>query len=100
MKTWKLTNVFTKSVKVVISTSSSTSVGVLLEPNQFLICVPKQTPTMDAQIRRKFITEDMDFDNQLYGFALGIPYDMSVLESKKIEIAESMAIEYKKNAAE
>jgi len=100
MKYWKVTNSFDKPVKVVVSTASSASVGIKLEPNQFIVCSPRQTPTMDAQLRRKFITVEKDFDNDAYGFNMGVAYDASVLEAKKLEIAEAMAIEYKKNAAE
>ncbi len=100
MKYWKLKNVINKMVTVVVSTSSNSSKGVRLEPNQFILCISKQTPTMDAQIRRNFITVDKEFDNELYGFEVGVVYDESTLDSKKLEIAEAMAMEYKKNAIE
>lgn len=100
MKYWKVTNSFNKPVKVVVSTASSASVGVKLEPNQFIVCSSRQTPTMDAQLRRNFITVDRDFDNETFGFDMGVAYNNEILEAKKLQIAEAMAMQYKKNAAE
>lgn len=95
MKYWKLTNVSTAPVKVVVSTSSSASVGIKLQPNQFVVCNPRQTPSMDAQLRRKFLTVDKEFDNDVYGFKIGVGFDNTELESKKLAIAEAKAMEYK-----
>lgn len=94
MKYWKIKNVFNQAAKIVIATSPSTSVGVKLQPTQFVISAPKQTPAMDAQLRRKFITIEKDFDNDSYGFKLGVAYDESVYEAKKIELAEIKAMQY------
>ncbi len=97
MNFWKITNLHNDAVKIVISTSSSGSKGLKLQPNQFVVCAPKQTPTMDAQIRRKFISVEKGFDNDTYGFTSGVPYDNSALEAKKLEIAETKAMQYVNN---
>lgn len=94
MKLWKISNASKEAVKVVVSTSSSTSIGVRLQPEQFVLCAPKQTPTMDAQVRRRFITVDRNFDNQDFDFKSGQVYDNADYEAKKLVIAEAKALEY------
>ncbi len=100
MKYWKITNTCNQPVKVAVSTSSSTSKAIKLEPNQFTVCCPKQTPSMDAQIRRKFIIAEANFENDLYGFEMGIAYNQSELDAKKLAIAEVNAEQYKNNTSE
>lgn len=100
MKYWKISNTCNQPVKVAVSTSSSTSNAIKLEPNQFAVCCSKQTPSMDAQVRRKFIAIEMNFENDLYGFELGMAYSQAELDAKKLAIAEANAEQYKKNAIE
>ena len=94
MKTWKIKNVHTESVKLVIQTASNASRGLLLNPGEFVISAPKQTPVVDAQNRRQLIEIDKSFDNDLYKFDLGKAYKDSDLESRKMIIAEEKALQY------
>lgn len=98
MKLWKISNASNEVVKVVISTSSNTSVGIKLQPEHFVLCAPKQTPTMDAQIRRRFITVERDFDNTEFNYEVAKTYSAVEHEVKKHVIAETKAaVTEKKN---
>lgn len=91
---WKIKNVATQAVKIVVSTASIRSVGIKLNPGDSVICLPRQTPTIDAQFRRKLIEIDKNFDNELYGLAMGIVYNDSQIEEMKMKKAGEDASDY------
>lgn len=76
MDYWKITNVADKSIKLIVSISSSESKGLLLKKGQFCICMPKQTPVMDAQSRRGLISIYKEFDNSQTQYQLGTAYNV------------------------
>lgn len=87
MNYWKITNLSNQNAKLIISTASNHSKGLILRPGEFCISKPKQTPVMDAQIRRKLIQVDKSFDNTKYDFKLGEAYNLEILNNydSKIE---------------
>ena len=94
MNTWKIRNVYKESVKLIIQTAAKNSAAIILKPDEFVVCSPKKTPAMDAQMRRQVIEVDNSFDNTLYGFDMGKAYPNSELEAKKMLIAETKAMQY------
>lgn len=94
MKTWKIKNICNQAVKLVISTSQKSSVGLKLEPGEFVISLPKQTPAMDAQMRRQVINVDRQFDNEIYEFEMGKTYSQTEFDEKEMEIAAKKAEQY------
>mgnify|MGYP003403304051 CR=1 FL=1 len=94
METWKIKNVCNQAVKLVISTSQRSSVGLKLEPGEFVISLPKQTPAMDAQMRRQVINVDRKFNNEMYEFEMGRTYSQTEFDEKEMEIAAKKAEQY------
>ena len=85
MNYWKIKNTCKSKVRFVISGGPSKSTGIVLMPNECIICNPKQTPSMDAQIRRNFVDVVKDFDNEIYGLEIGKVYSEQEIEQKKVE---------------
>lgn len=85
MNYWKITNLSNQNAKLIISTASNLSKGLILRPGEFCLSNPKQTPVMDAQIRRKLITVDKQFDNSEYNLKIGEVYNLEILNKKKTE---------------
>lgn len=83
MNYWKVTNLSNQPSKLIIGLSPSTSKGLILNPGQFCICTPKQTPVMDAQIRRGLISVEKNFDNSLGNFEIGKTYYVTELNKLK-----------------
>lgn len=105
MNYWKITNLSNKPSKLIVGLSSNQSKGMILNPGEFCICTPKQTPVMDAQIRRGLISVDKNFDNSLTKFEIGKPYYVTDLakfnktnsEDDKMRQAKTDAENYAKN---
>lgn len=81
MKYWKLTNTHNDNVPVSVITSSTTSKGLLLKPGQFCICMPQITSTMDAQVRKRLLSIDKDYDNT-QGLPIGECLSVAEFQSK------------------
>jgi len=101
---WKITNLSTQNAKLIVSTASNQSKGLILRPGEFCLSNPKQTPVMDAQIRRKLITVDKGFDNSKYNFKVAEAYNLDILnnliqeeESDKMKEARINAENYINN---
>jgi hypothetical protein len=75
----------------------------VLRPGEFCLSNPKQTPVMDAQIRRKLISIEKDFDNSKYNFKIAESYNLDVLnnliqeENDKMKEAKVDAENYMNN---
>jgi len=95
MNYWKINNISKHTVKFVVTISSQNSIGVQVEPGQFVLSVIK-TPHIDAQWRRKLVSIENNFDNSVYQLEIGKPYDESVLEDLKMQQAKKNAGEYMK----
>lgn len=97
MKTWKISNKTSDSVKVAVITSSTSSRGIVLQPNEFCLSKPQMTSVIDAQRRRSLITIDEDFDNSELNFELGTAISEATLATaklSKLEQAKKDAKEY------
>lgn len=81
MNYWKITNLSNQNAKLIVGTAPNHSKGLILRPGEFCLSNPKQTPVMDAQIRRKLITVEKDFDNTKYNFEIAKAYNLDVLNS-------------------
>lgn len=81
MDCWKITNLSNQNAKLIISTASNHSKGLILRPGEFCLSRPKQTPVMDAQIRRKLITVDKNFDNSKFQIKLGEAFNLDYLNN-------------------
>lgn len=92
---WKITNVSKNNeiVKMIIKTSSTTSKGIVLNPKEIIIAEAQPTATIDAQVRRGFITIDKNFDNSIINLSIGESLTEGSLLSK-MELAEKMAKDY------
>lgn len=71
---WKITNNQSVSTKVAIATASNGSIGIILKPNQFCLCMDQMTKMLDAQVKRGFVKLDTSYDNE-YGFETGVAID-------------------------
>ena len=97
MKTWKIKNVSGQAVKVAVITSSTSSKGVLLQPNEFCLGKPQMTSVIDAQRRRSLVSIDESFDNSDLNLELGKAISESELTQarmSKLEKAKKDAKEY------
>lgn len=91
---WKIKNVSNQAVRFVVSTASSHSKGIKLQPGHVVICMPRQTPSMDAQFRRRLLEIDKNFNNEHYGLVMGESYEDSTLEEIKLKKAQDDATDY------
>jgi hypothetical protein len=78
---WKITNLSTQNAKLIVSTAPNHSKGLIIKPGEFCLSNPKQTPVMDAQIRRGLISVDKEFDNSKYGFKIAEAYNLDILNN-------------------
>ena len=62
---WKIKNISTAPVKLAAAKSNTVTIGVILKPGEFTICDSRMTASIDAQSRRKLISIDKNFDNDL-----------------------------------
>ena len=83
---WKITNISGNQVKFTCKTSPRTSKGILLPAANFCIVHPQITATMDAQSRRKLISIDKDFNNEIYQLELNKVYHNSELSSDESKL--------------
>ena len=94
MKHWKLTNTCPNNVRLVVTLGPAHSKGVILKSGDSIMCNPQRTPAMDAQIRRKVVELDMDFNNDLYELVLGEIYSREQMEQKKMDKSIKDATQY------
>lgn len=85
MNYWKISNLANRNAKIIISLAPNQSKGMILSPGEFCICRNTQTPVMDAQIRRKLIEVDKEFDNSVYNFEIGKAYPITLLNQMNQE---------------
>jgi len=103
MNYWKITNLSNQNAKLIVSTAPNHSKGLILRPGEFCLSKPKQTPVMDAQIRRNLITVDKNFDNSKYLLKIAEAYSLEVLnkliqdEEDKMKQAKVDAENYMNN---
>ena len=81
-KLWKIKNIAhpPQKIKLTVVLSSTTSPGIILNPEQF--CLSQKdtlTATMDMQKRRNYI-EIKDFDNSELNLPIGKAFDESELD--------------------
>ena len=81
MNYWKITNLSTQNAKLIVGTAPNHSKGLILRPGEFCLSNPKQTPVMDAQIRRNLISVEKDFDNSKYNFNIAEAYNLDILNN-------------------
>ena len=88
---WKITNVSEtkQNIKIAVAKDNVTTIGVILEPNQFCISDSRMTSSIDAQRRRNFIDVDENYVNNL-SLELCKSYDLSDLDE-----AIKQAVDYK-----
>ena len=94
MNYWKITNKCSSKVRLAVTIGPAQSVGAMLQTGDSIICNPQRTPSMDAQIRRGFVTLEKDFNNDLYDVKLGKVYSEEELNQKKLEKAAKDAGQY------
>ena len=103
MNYWKIANLSTQNAKLIVGTAPNHSKGLVLRPGEFCLSIPKQTPVMDAQIRRNLISIEKDFDNTNYNFEIAKAYNLDVLnnliaqENDKMKEAKIDAENYMNN---
>lgn len=90
MNYWKITNLSNQNAKLIVSTAPNHSKGLILRPGEFCLSNPKQTPVMDAQIRRNLITVDKNFDNSNYEFKIGEAYNLDILNNMILQEEDKM----------
>jgi len=81
---WKITNTSkpAQNIKIAVAKNNTITVGVILEPNQFCVTDSRITSSIDAQSRRKFITVDENYTNDL-NLELCHAYNVSELEQAR-----------------
>jgi hypothetical protein len=62
---WKIKNISNNPVKVAVAKSNTTTIGLILNPEEFCVADSRMTTTIDIQERRKLIEVDRDFKNDL-----------------------------------
>jgi hypothetical protein len=93
MNNWKIKNITNQPIKVSVITSNITSKGLILEPGQVCLASPSNTASLDAQVRRGFLSVDETFDNSTLNLELGVAMDESKTLTK-LQEAEKDASEY------
>lgn len=86
---WKINNTSNQNIKVAVAKNNTTTIGVILAPNQFCVSDSRMTSSLDAQSKRNFISIDQDYSNNL-GLNLCEAYNLS-----DVDEARQQAIEYK-----
>lgn len=103
MNYWKISNMSNMPSKLIVSIAPNQSKGLILNPGEFCLSRSTQTPVMDAQIRRKLIEIEKDFDNSKFNLEIGKVYSMTYLnqllqeEQDKMKQAKVDAENYIKN---
>lgn len=77
MNYWKISNLSNRPSKLIVSISPNQSKGLMLNPGEFVVARNTQTPVMDAQIRRKLIQVEKDFDNTRFNLEIGKVYSLT-----------------------
>lgn len=90
MNHWKISNLSGRPAKIIISLAPNQSKGMILNPGEFCICRNTQTPVMDAQVRRKLIQVEKNFDNSIYNLEIGKSYPITHLNQLMEEENEKM----------
>lgn len=88
---WKITNISNpaQNIKIAVARDNTTTLGVILQPGQFCITDSRMTTSIDAQTKRKFISVEENYTNEL-GLELCQNYDLS-----DVDEARKQAEEYK-----
>lgn len=89
---WKITNISNERIKVALAKNNTTTIGVILDPNQFCVCDSRMTSSLDAQSKRKFLEIETEYSNTL-NLELCLAYDISSYSG--IDEARKQAEEYK-----
>ena len=81
---WKITNTSNpaQNVKIAVAKTNTVTIGVILKPNQFCVTDSRMTSSIDAQSRRKFISVDENYTNDL-NLELCQAYNVSELEQAR-----------------
>ena len=102
MKHLQIINTSDQNIKIACKTSSSTSKGVILKPGEFCIAEHPMTAIIEAQMRKKFVIVDENFDNSKLQLKLGITYSVEKFNlsdsddenADKLTLAREMAEKY------
>lgn len=88
---WKITNNSNpgQNIKIAVAKNNTTTIGVILEPNQFCITDSRMTSSIDAQSKRNFISIEKDYKNDL-DLELCQAYNITDLDE-----ARQQAVDYK-----
>lgn len=86
---WKINNVSNQNIKVAVAKNNTTTIGVILEPNQFCVSDSRMTSSLDAQSKRNFVNIEESYSNDL-GLNLCEAYNLS-----DVDEARQKAIDYK-----
>lgn len=103
MNYWKISNLSNRPSKLIVSISPNQSKGLMLNPGEFVVARNTQTPVMDAQIRRKLIQVEKDYDNTRFNLEIGKVYSLTYWnqlvqnEQDKMKQAKVDAENYIKN---
>ncbi len=79
---WKVINISSnppQDIKIAVAKNNTTTVGVILKPNQFCVVDQRMTSSLDAQVKRKFIAIDEKYAGG-DKLELCVAYDMSDAE--------------------
>lgn len=86
---WKIINKSDQNIKIAVAKNNTTTIGVILAPNQFCVSDSRMTSSLDAQAKRNFISIEEDYSNSL-GLNLCEAYNLS-----DVDEARQQAMEYK-----
>lgn len=86
---WKIINKSNQNIKIAVAKNNTTTIGVILAPNQFCVSDSRMTSSLDAQTKRNFVYIEEDYANNL-GLNLCEAYNLS-----DVDEARQQAIEYK-----
>jgi|TARA_R110000851_G_scaffold285798_1_gene439571 hypothetical protein len=90
---WKIKNISDQPSKVSVALASNKSPGIILQPKEFVIALPKMTTMLDAQLRRGFVEIEKGYENKLQ-FPIGIAIDKE--EEMDIDEIKEMIKKFKK----
>ena len=96
MQYWRLANKSADNVKFSFKAENNKTSGIILKKGEFCVVIAQQTATIDAQVRRNFLTLEENFDNSKLKLEIGKSYDNAILGKKKskLEEAEENAVKY------
>ena len=86
---WKINNSSNQNIKIAVAKNNTTTIGVILGPNQFCVSDSRMTSSLDAQSKRNFVTIEENYSNNL-GLNLCEAYNLS-----DVDEARQKAIDYK-----